>query len=57
MAHRVVLEKSQADETQRLWPDKLRRCEMQAKLVVVNEFFARKLKIIILTILTYAAMC
>jgi hypothetical protein len=30
---------------------------MEAKLVVVNEFFARKLKIIILTILTYAAMC
>ncbi len=30
---------------------------MQAKLIVINDFFARKLKIIILTILTYAAMC
>lgn len=30
---------------------------MQAKLVVINDFFARKLKIVVLTILTYAAMC
>jgi hypothetical protein len=30
---------------------------MQAKLVVINDFFARKLKIIILTVLTYAALC
>ena len=30
---------------------------MQAKLVVINNFFTRKLKIIVLTILTYAAMC
>jgi len=30
---------------------------MQAKLVVIDEFFARKLKIIVLTILTYAALC
>jgi len=30
---------------------------MQAKLVVIDQFFARKIKIIILTILTYAAIC
>jgi hypothetical protein len=30
---------------------------MQAKLVVINNFFARKIKIVVLTILTYAAMC
>jgi hypothetical protein len=30
---------------------------MQARLIVINNFFARKLKIIVLTILTYAAMC
>lgn len=30
---------------------------MEAKLILVNDFFARKLKIIVLTILTYAALC
>jgi hypothetical protein len=30
---------------------------MQAKLIVIDEFFARKLKIIVLTILTYAVLC
>jgi hypothetical protein len=30
---------------------------MEAQLIVINEFFARKLKIIVLTILTYAALC
>ncbi len=30
---------------------------MEAKLIVINNFFARKLKIIVLTILTYAALC
>lgn len=31
--------------------------EMEAKLIVINNFFARKLKIIVLTVLTYAALC
>lgn len=30
---------------------------MQATLIVINDFFARKLKIVVLTVLTYAAMC
>jgi len=30
---------------------------MEATLILVNDFFARKLKIIILTLLTYAALC
>jgi hypothetical protein len=30
---------------------------MEARLIVINDFFARKLKIIVLTILTYAALC
>jgi len=30
---------------------------MEAQLIVLNEFFARKLKIIVLTILAYIAMC
>lgn len=30
---------------------------MQEALFVIHEFFARKVKIIVLTILTYAALC
>lgn len=30
---------------------------MQAVLITIDEFFARKVKIIILTMLTYAALC
>ncbi len=30
---------------------------MEATLILIDEFFARKLKIIVLTILTYAALC
>ncbi len=30
---------------------------MEAQLIAINNFFARKLKIIVLTILTYAALC
>lgn len=30
---------------------------MEATLITINDFFARKLKIIVLTVLTYAALC
>jgi hypothetical protein len=30
---------------------------MEATLITINDFFARKLKIIVLTALTYAALC
>lgn len=30
---------------------------MEGALIAINNFFARKLKIIVLTILTYAALC
>jgi hypothetical protein len=30
---------------------------MEATLITINNFFARKLKIVVLTLLTYAALC
>lgn len=31
--------------------------QLESTMILVNDFFVRKLKIVVLTVLTYAALC